>query len=223
MELASVLREGRAKAQITQAQLAEKLDVHFTTVSQRERGVAELPADQLRRFAQATEQWLCVSPDGEWQLGPPGLPTRSDPWREERSGDQAKPQVELMVYGHVSAGPGIVNEEDGQWLDMIEVWRRHVDGVALVTGDSMEPMLREGDWVGVRLEEDMPRYGDIAVFRNGWSHEVQIKVWGGIRGEEATLLSLNPTHGPVHRRLGELQILGVAYGLLRPGRLRAPW
>lgn len=219
--LEQALVDVRKRADLSQADVARIVDITQPIVSLRESGRRRTPAEDLSTLAQATGLTIAATPDG-WQVLDAVPRQRSDPWREEPATPQTREQVELMVFGRVSAGAGIVNYDGGQWLDLVDIWRRSIDGVAQVTGDSMEPLLRDGDWVGVRLHE-MPRVGDIAVFRNGWHDEVQIKGWGGEFGDEAVLRSVNPRYGLVRHPMAQLDVLGVAVGLLRPGRLRAEW
>lgn len=221
-DLTEALVEARKQAGLTQGKMAEICGIMQPTVSARERGQSTVPAEDLEKIAAATGLHIIVGPHG-WSVGRAAPEIRSDAWRDDKPPEDAVYQTRLRVFGRVSAGPGILNEDDDMWFDWLGAWRQHVDGIAQVAGDSMEPVLFDQDIVGVRLGEQ-PTYGDLVVVRNGWDDQVQIKAWGGMPSQaQVSLLSLNPRYAPQGYHLSDIQILGLAVGLLRLGKLRAPW
>lgn len=224
MELAKVLREGRSKVEMTQNQLAKLMGVHFTVVSSRERGQSEPPSGQLQKFAEVTGQWVCCSPEGEWQIGLPpdplpGNPERSEQYKEEQPGEG------VPMFGRAGAGPGqFVAEEVDEWFDLRRRWLNQLYGLLEIHGDSMAPALADGDLVGVRLFEggDRPRLGDYVAAWLPEEDTVVVKVWAGVENRRVKLLSTNISYPHLDLPHDEVVIKGRITGALRMGGWRIP-
>jgi phage repressor protein C with HTH and peptisase S24 domain len=79
----------------------------------------------------------------------------------------------------------------------------------------MEPLLRAGDWVGVRLEQRFRR-GDLVVAEIGLGGEVVVKRFGGVRDGWLQLQSVNPDHDHIVVRADQGRVRGLVWGLWRP-------
>ena len=119
----------------------------------------------------------------------------------------------IPVYGETAAGIPITAIEDfdsdnpDDWEEIPEMMTRNGQHIALrIKGDSMEPRMRTGDVVIVRLQPDV-NDGDIAIVR--------------INGDEATckkikktpeglwLISTNPNYDPMYYSPKEVRELPV--------------
>lgn len=85
----------------------------------------------------------------------------------------------------------------------------------------MEPLLTDGDLVGVRLGETF-KIGDVVIAVASYG-ECLLKVYAGHLEDQnmVMLTSLNQAYGAVAGSPEDLIIQGVAYGMLRMERLRA--
>lgn len=217
--LGKVLNAAREAAGQSQVELAERLGRHRTVISARENDRKDLPASELLRIAAATGRSILATPGG-WEVVERADQfhsngDREDHYRSERPGEG------LPVFGDVSAGTGVFAEDEArEWFDIQRRWVAQIDGVLRVTGDSMEPMLRRGDWIGVRLEEYY-RDGDIVILEMGPQAEVLIKVYAGVTAEgQRVFASLNPQYPPMVLHDRDHEVRGIAYGFWRDGRLR---
>lgn len=217
--LGEALRTLREDLGLSQSEFARQLGCRPSTISMRERDQIGVPTAELQRIMAETGRVIAAAPTG-WVLanGPdrfPGNPDREDRHVVERRGDG------LPVFGDVSAGTGVFAEDEArEWFDIQRRWVAQIDGVLRVTGDSMEPMLRRGDWIGVRLEEYY-RDGDVVILEMGPQAEVLIKVYAGETAEgQSVFASLNPQYPPLVLRDRDHEVRGVAYGMWRDGRLR---
>ena len=164
-----------------------------------------------------------LGPDG-WQLIDPADPipsnhNRDAPQLVERPGEG------LPMLGLAGAGPGAVgNDEAEEWFDLNRRWLTGCDALLEVHGESMSPMLREGDLVGIRrLDEGQePKVGDVAAIWWRSSGEVSVKIWGGVDPDSglAVILSSNIMHAPILKDPEEAVPRGVVNGVLRLGPLR---
>lgn len=216
-DLATALRDGRARAGVSQTELARRLSVSRTTVLMREKGSVDLPASNLQDIARETGCVIMATPDG-WQVldAPPTIPANPDRDEPLRLGPR------IPIAGQGGAGLGRLNEDViTEFWSPGGDWFRHLDALVRVVGDSMSPLLRDGDYVGVRLGEDYRR-GDVVVAEIGPEHEAIVKVYAGGDEDEAVVFlnSANPLHEHLVLPADDARIVGVALGAWRPGRLR---
>lgn len=219
--LAEVLTVARQKRGLSQSALARRLGVSSVTVNRREAGRIDVPGSGILRLAQDLDCVIAATPDG-WQIVEPGserreLPANAD--RDQPLGAIEDKQYQIPLLGCASAGPGTWNDHPPETISVADRWLTKLDGVIEVHGDSMEPLLENGDLVGARLGEDYT-IGDVVIAIADWG-ECLIKVFGGHLEEEGLLIltSLNPSYAPIVGRPDVLSIQGVAYGLLRAGGL----
>lgn len=149
MALKDRLKQARASAKLTQADVARKFDVSPQAVSQWERGEAVPEQDKLLPLAQL------YGIDTAWLLGE----VDSASARNESAAGQVKtesyrPPPELLgvrdlkVFAAVEAGPGtmVVSTEPIELVPRPWYLREVKDGFAvLIVGDSMEPAYEPGD------------------------------------------------------------------------------
>lgn len=217
-ELGGILRAARRRAELSQTQVAQALGLTQSVVSTRETGRSDMPTAELQRFVDLTRQPLVLAPGQGWSILAVPPPVQPNPRRDQ----DPERSVMVPVLGLGSAGPGVLNDPtDAGELDLAEEWYRHIDGMVRVRGDSMQPLLYDGDWVGVRLGEEHHQ-GDIVVASVGFDGEVVIKVWWGMLDDRAVLQSVNPSFGHVVCRPEDVTVHGLAYGLMRPRALRLP-
>ena len=134
---------------------------------------------------------------------------------EEQTAAFTAPAVRIPVYGKVAAGIPIAavtdfsSEDPDDWEEIPAQMARSGEYIALrIDGDSMEPRIRKGDVVIVRLQEQVES-GDIAiVFVNG-----DDAVCKRVRWTDAglTLISSNPSYEPLFFTPAEVESLPVRF------------
>ena len=146
------IRTLRKKHGLTQAELAKKLHVHQTAVSQWEKGRTFPDLEQLKELSVLFDVPMeCIV---DVQTIP--WPTK-DPLPSENRG------VKIPVFGSVAAGipiEAITDIED--YEEISEELAATGEFVALkIRGNSMEPMLLAGDTVIIRIQDTIEN-GEIA-------------------------------------------------------------
>lgn len=191
------IREIRKSKHISQQRLAAMLNVNQTAISQWETGKTYPNIDTAAKLADIFGVSM------EYLLG-----------KDDDAADKPKRGgVRIPVYGDTAAGVPIYaisnydSEDPDDWEEIPESMAADGDYIALrIKGDSMEPRMRTGDVVIVRLQPEVDN-GDIAIVR--------------VNGEEATckkikktpdgimLISLNPAYEPMfysRRQVRELPV-----------------
>lgn len=216
MKFNEKLKIARKEAKITQVELAEKLNVTQGTVANWERGVREPDIETVQRIATALNIKI--------EMLFSDLPRSNNRFRSANSAkmetapfypDQMTP---IPVIGKVAAGYTCLAEQ-------------HIEGYALVdpdsltdgydyfwlrvTGDSMEPDIREGDLVLVRVQEAVES-GECAVVlvdeEDGLVKDIEIGK------DHVTLCSKNPNYPPrvfVREEANRVRIVGKVVELKR--------
>lgn len=192
MSLAERLKEARNKAGYSQKELAEKLGMNLRTYGSYERGERDISTAVLLNICKA----LDISSD--YLLGR-GL--------EETTQDVEKytpgAMIPIPVVGSVAAGYTCLAETDIIGYELVDkelildgyeyMWLR-------VRGDSMEPMILEGDLVLVRLQPsvDSGDYGVVIVDEeDGLVKRIELDK------NTITLISFNPYYPPREFKNGD--------------------
>jgi len=121
--------------------------------------------------------------------------------------------TELPVLGYIRAGPmSEIEQQDEGVLRLPEAFAGDADYALRIEGDSMEPTLREGEYVAVHRQHTAED-GDIVVARVG-SELVLKRLRRSPHG--VTLQSDNTAYAAIPTSDGELEIEGVVMCSWRP-------
>lgn len=194
------LKELRENKGMSQAEFAADFGVTQSAVGNWESGSRKPNIDKIRKIAAYFNVPISVLIDDE------GNQAKNEPVPRSSG-------VRIPVYGETAAGIPIVAIEDfdsddpDDWEEIPEDMAKSGEYIALrIKGDSMEPRMRTGDVVIVRLQPDVEN-GDIAIVR--------------VNGDEATckkikktpegimLISLNPAYEPMFFTKKQVQTLPI--------------
>lgn len=185
MTIGERIKERRKKLGMTVDELAEKLKKNRATIYRYESNeIEKLPTTVLEPLAKA----LCTSP-GYLMGWDKEIDIKTEPYTPET-------MVPIPVIGTVAAGYTSLAETDIECYELVspEVLNDGYEYVYLkVVGDSMEPLLIEGDKVLVRIQSSVES-GDYAV--------VIVDEEDGIvkkyvrENDTVTLISENPYYPP---------------------------
>lgn len=201
------VKELRKKEGLSQAELAEKLSVHQTLISQIERGVV-IPSGatlvQLAEFFRVSTDYILGREETAEHDYPLGRPSPG--------------AIRLPVYGRVPAGVPLEAIEDViDWEEIPKEWS--VGGKTFfatkVKGDSMYPKYIEGDIIIVQMQPDCESGQDCVVYVNGYDATLKrvLKLEdGGIR-----LAPINPSYAPKTYYPGDdpISIAGIVVEIRR--------
>lgn len=215
MKFNEILKSFRKQSNMTQVQLAEKLNVAQGTIANWERGMREPDMETIKRIAEAlsvpverlfSDQSETIAHDidhlstTEFELVPPPV------------------MKSIPVIGEVAAGYTCL--ADMQIIDYVacdaSLLHTGYDYVYLkVKGDSMEPELHEGDLVLVRVQDTIES-GEYAVVlvdeEDGLVKKIEID------STHITLLSENPYYPPrrfVRDDMNRIRIFGKVISVTR--------
>lgn len=216
MDLKTKLKLARKERGMTQTELAERLEVRQSVVSDLENGKLASWDIHGERLAQ-----ILGKPANYFQNGPtPDLPVVRD------SRDDLPPTVEIPEYDvRLSAGPGFyVDEETTKrtWpmprflvVDRLGLEPQRAT-VQEVIGDSMEPTLSSGDYVLLDLRDQ--RLGLPGVFAV-WDGDAlvckRVERIPGSDPAEVRLKSDNPLHGEYRVREEQVNVIGRVRWIMR--------
>lgn len=185
MTIGERIKERRKKLGMTVDELAEKLEKNRATIYRYESNeIEKLPTTVLEPLAKA----LCTSP-GYLMGWDKEIDIKTEPYTPET-------MVPIPVIGTVAAGYTSLAETDIECYELVspEILNDGYEYVYLkVVGDSMEPLLIEGDKVLVRIQSSVES-GDYAV--------VIVDEEDGIvkkyvrENDTVTLISENPYYPP---------------------------
>lgn len=218
--LGGALAQIRRQMGCTQVQFASLLGVSQTTVSAREADTANVPASDLQLLAKRTGMTVVATELG-WSVADVSLfesPRTAEPVTIDVSPSS---RAGLRIFGDVGAGgPATVYDEDVR-CDPSHELARHSDYLMRVHGDSMEPLLLDGDIIGVSRHS--PFYnGDVVVLEETGDNSHQVKVFWGERANGTVVFgSYNPTHQPEVYSRGAFRVIGTVWGVWRPGHVKA--
>lgn len=192
-----ILKELRTKAGVSQKKLSEGLHVSQQTVGSWEVNRTTPSPDVMRRIA----DYFNVSIDHLY-----GRDTTDNSNSTVRSTG-----VRIPVYGETAAGIPITaienfdSDDPDDWEEIPEDMARSGEYIALrIKGDSMEPRMRTGDVVIVRLQPEVEN-GDIAIVRVNGDEATCKKIKKTPEG--VMLISLNPAYEPMFFTKKQVQTL----------------
>lgn len=195
------LRTLRNAKNYSQQKLANIIGVSRSTIAMWETGASQPDNDTLKRLADL----FGVSVD--YLLG-------RDDSHHNNDKPQRKPGVRIPVYGDTAAGVPILAIEDydsddpDDWEEITEEMARGGEYIALrLKGDSMEPRMKTGDVVIVRLQPDVET-GDIAIVRVNGDSATCKKIKKTPEG--IMLISTNPNYEPMFYSRREIEELPIA-------------
>lgn len=199
--LGDKIRDARKAAGLTQRQLADKIKVSNTSISNWEKGVSNPDPDTIQHLCWA----LDVQPNYFFSVdSPSSLSVGFTPMPET----ERRPRV-----GRIACGDPITAEENIETYDeVLTSW--HADFTLMCCGDSMLPKIEDGDIVAIRAQATVEN-GEIAAVRIG--DEATLKrVF--IHPDYIELRPINPDYQSIIRRKEEMEdikIEGRAVGLCR--------
>ncbi len=204
-ERLKLLRESKG---LSLRKLAEKVNIHFSTLGSYEQGRRNPDIETLKMLAEfynvSVDYLLGLVDDPQGHLkGEVELPKMD------------KQQKMVPLLGKVSAGQGVPAEEDIIGYISLEPGEQ-ADFALKVKGHSMHPLLYDGDIVFVR-KQPIARNGQIAVVRiNG--EEAVIKKFFRLR-DGVKLESENPEYKPIFIKKdkwdAECEVIGVVVSFKR--------
>lgn len=193
------LRELREAAGLTQKQLAEKTGLSQGAISGLEQGANGPTLENAQTLAAALGVEVTAFSEDPASTAPrkPGRPRKSDP-----------SAADIPVAGVVSAGPGSMEERDGETIN-VAIWFR--DCVAYqVRGDSMsEANIKDGDYVVVRKSPAASDGDIVVVWHNDTGGQVKRLTGGG-----KYLMSQSGGRSR-HPLTSDHVLLGVLVGVIR--------
>lgn len=191
------LKELRQKQGISQKDFASLISIPANTYNQWENGKRQPDNETMLKLA----EYFNVSVD--YLLG-----------RDDNPPVSRRKGVRIPVYGDTAAGVPILAIEDfdsddpDDWEEITEDMARSGDYIALrIKGDSMEPRMKTGDIVIVRLQPDVET-GDIAIVRVNGDSATCKKIKKTPQG--LWLISFNPEYEPMFYSPQEIENLPVA-------------
>lgn len=203
------VRAARKHAELTQDQLAEKLEMSKGNISGWENGRHSPSFEQMKRVSLLTSFPLPVG----------GLPLPGAGGMESNVADAPAlgPSRRVPVVGHVKGGvDGYLEEMQypvGHGEGFVEYWTKDPEAYALrVKGDSMHPRYRAGEFIIVTPSiEPQPGRDVMVKLKSGMKLLKQLN-WR--RGDEIQLLSINDGYEPYTISTDEIEsIQRVAGGV----------
>ncbi|MCC7495345.1 MAG: helix-turn-helix domain-containing protein [Fimbriimonadaceae bacterium] len=200
--IGGVLRELRARQGLTQLQLAERLGTRQAVVSARENGSSGVPVEQLEGYVRDADAALLLTPRG-WEV-----------WES--------PTLALPSYGAVPCGQPLAVAEEADEIDFGDLTDGLWDGARCflirADGDSMEPLIRSGDWLIVDRRRTWAEFDVVVATVGEFTTVKQVQAhperWG-----EWVLAPLNERHSLIDAGDETVAIHGVVVGQLRCRRV----
>lgn len=198
--LGDKIRNARKAAGLTQRQLADKIKVSNTSVSNWEKGVSNPDPDTIQNLCWALE----VQPNYFFDADSRSFPPNALPFPETER---------LPRVGRIACGDPIIAEENIETYDeVLSSW--HADFTLMCVGDSMAPKIENGDIVAIRSQPTVEN-GEIAAVRIG--DEATLKrVF--LHLDYIELRPINPNFDSIIRsksEMNDIRIEGRAVGLCR--------
>lgn len=194
------IHDARKAAGLTQRQLAEKIGVSNTSISNWEKNLSRPDPDTIQNLCWA----LSVQPNYFFSAEDLAFPPNYLPLPET----ERKPRI-----GRIACGDPITAEENIEGSDeVLSSW--HADFTLVCCGDSMAPKIEDGDVVAIRIQQTVEN-GEIAAVRIGDEATLK-KVY--LHPDYIELRPINPAYESIIRRkdeMNEIRIEGKAVGLCR--------
>lgn len=192
------IKELRRNRNMSQQDLADRLDVNKVTVSQYERGVRRPNIDVVSALCDIFN----VSTD--YLLGEDDVTLRFVNGEGLKKLDTIK---RIPVLGRVAAGIPIEAIEDViDWEDITEDAPGEYFGLR-IKGDSMSPRIMEGDTVIVHAQSDAES-GDVVIVQINGDTATCKRLMK--HGTGISLISFNPAYAPMTYTNDEIQALPVS-------------
>ena len=196
------IKARRLELGLTVEELAQQLGYKDkSSISKIENGKADIPQAKVELFARAlrTTTAYLMGVDG------PALPPGCEPM---------PPMRQVPLVGRIACGMPILAEQNIEGMISVpEGWR--ADFVLTCRGDSMAPLIMDGDLVAVRSQPEVEN-GEIAVVRI--DDEATLKrVYYDREHARLQLVPENPAYSPlvyVGEELDNIRILGKAVGFM---------
>ncbi len=224
-EIGANIRRARKAKKLTQAQLAERIGVTPSAVTQYERGDIRPEIEKVKAIAEA----LCIP---EQDLFDPSKKidilkeVLKNPTKEAL--DLLKSQypaisetIEVPILSHeVSAGHGLEPLEtevvDTLLIDkdklLPEYPRDRLEGLK-VKGNSMEPYVYDGSYVIIyrfKWDEPIEKVDDIYVIN--YDNQLMVKQVQFMGGSKVRIVSINPTYPPIELDMDDNQMYFAILG-----------
>lgn len=190
------LKELRENRGLSQAAFAEELGVSQSAVGNWESGSRQPKMDVLKKIAKYFNIPVSVLLDEDF------IKPRFDP-----------AQNWIPVLGSVAAGipaeaiESFDSEDPDDWEQIDDAMARNGKHVALrINGSSMEPRMKKGDVVIVRLQPTIED-GEIAIVKVNGDEATCKKIKKTLQG--ITLVPLNPAYSPIFYTKEECETLPV--------------
>ncbi len=213
-----LLRRLRHRERMSQEEFAARLGVSASQYGRYERGAQLPPVQTLEAMADAlgvdSSEWLEVAgyePEEATEELPVPLP------REAESGYVPRPSdSKLPVLGTLHGGLVCMPEEEppSEYFPCLEEHAKVADGVVRIVGDSLHPLILEGDYVAIK-KTPTAQPGQIVVARVGDDGDVVMKRYVGRRKGKVILESVNPMYPPI--QADKIEILAVVVWQHRTG------
>lgn len=207
MALADNLKKARQKANLSQAEMAEKLNLNTRTYGSYERGERDVSTALLRNICQV----LGVSSDELLETKPTHL---FDPSAIILPAEKIHM---IPVFGSVAAGFGAYASSDIIEYIPLYIENDHdVEDTICITvrGQSMYPKIEDGDKIVVRRQESVDN-GRVAVVMIG---EEAVVKRVNFDGERLELTSFNPEYPPriiEGEELANCRIVGLVQQVIK--------
>lgn len=181
------LKELRENRGLSQYAFAKEMGIAQSTVGSWENGARKPNVDTTKKIAKYFNVPVSVLLDEDDTTA--------------TNNDNRTPGIKIPVYGDVAAGIPILaienydSDDPDDWEEISEQMARNGEHIALrIKGDSMEPRMRKGDVVIVRLQPDVED-GETAIVRVNGDEATCKKIKKTPQG--LTLISTNPIYDPM--------------------------
>lgn len=208
MNVKDLIRSKRIQKGLTMKELAEKVGVSEATISRWESGeIANMKRSSLMALAKA----LSIAPSSLIDSSDHSVKSQGSATSDLKL-TPVTDYVNIPVFGAIACGEPI--EAFNEVLDYTTIpalWLKGGQEYFCLTaaGDSMEPLISEGDIAVIRKQPDCENGQICAVFVNGYDATLK-KVYK--TGRIITLQPVNPAREPQSFEIGgdtDIQIIGV--------------
>lgn len=202
------IKQLRKERGLSQDQLAKILGVSRSTVGMYETGKREPDFESCEAIADF------FNVDMDYLIGRSPVQRKSVVFKEIPPGFDPLPQMDQVpLIGRIACGQPILAEENAEdTVSIPAAWRASF--TLLCKGDSMEPKIKDGDLVAIRIQPIVDN-GEIAAVRIGGEATLK-RVY--LHEDYIELRPENPAYPSIIRRkedMNDVSIEGKAVGLCR--------